>query len=526
MNTCIALGLEYRTVVLYSHLIPVAIALLLAIFVMSKARHLLLSKIFTLFIGFFCLWLLGDIVLWGTIPDYDLVAAIWSLMDYFNVVFYLLAAYFFSVLVRGKDVPLWQKFILFALSIPAWWITISGQSILDFYQPWCEATNNEWLTQYKLGVEVAVLAFIMLYGTFAFFAGDRTKRKQVSLVGMALVLFLGIFASTEYISSVTGLYEINLYSLFVLPVFLAMIIFSITNLKIFAYRALGMQLLIYLLLIMVGSQFFLLHDATYRALTLITFGLSLFLGIVLVRNISREEKLVEELELANEGQANLLHIINHQIKGYMTKARLVFDDLLNDQSYNLSDSSKPMIKQGFDSMTEGVDFVRDFLNASNIEKGTFSYNMTPLDLSQIVSEQSTPQESAAKSKGLSYKLTLGPGDYKMTGDALQLSQAVKNLIDNSIRYTPQGEIAVSLERRGDKILFSVSDTGVGISKDLWPKLFTKGGRDKDSQKINVNSTGFGLAFVKGVAQAHNGRVWAESAGTNQGAVFYMELPVT
>ena len=51
------------------------------------------------------------------------------------------------------------------------------------------------------------------------------------------------------------------------------------------------------------------------------------------------------------------------------------------------------------------------------------------------------------------------------------------------------------------------------------------GNDKNSLKVNVNSTGFGLSFVKGVVDAHKGRVWAESAGVNQGSTFYMELPV-
>ena len=524
LNTCIATTQDYHTIAYYSHLVPVSIALFLGIFVLIKSQFSFLSKTFFLFVLGFCLWLLGDVVIW-TNDDYHLITALWAPLDYINTLFYLLAAYFFAVLIKGRDIAHWQKLLLFTLSLPAWWLTVTGQSIVDFYQPWCEATNNDWLTQYKLWVEVAALAFIMFSAMFAFFAGDKTKRKQIALVGIALVLFLGIFASTEYISSMTGIYEINLYSLFVLPLFLAMIIFSITNLRIFAYRSFGMQILIYILLIMVGSQFFFLQDATYRALTLITFTLSLFLGVLLVRNIRHEEMLAIALQEANEGQSNLLHIINHQIKGYLTKARLVFNDLLDDGSYNISEIAKPIIKQGYDSVTEGVNFVQDFLQASNIEKGTYTYDMKPIDFRKIVEDTSKKLEGAVEEKGLSYELKVEDGVYKMTGDTTQLEQAVRNLIDNSTKYTPKGSMWVRLERRGDKILFSIKDTGVGISEELKPKLFTKGGRDKDSQKINVNSTGFGLAFVKGVAEAHHGRVWADSPGAGKGSAFYMELPV-
>ncbi len=250
-------------------------------------------------------------------------------------------------------------------------------------------------------------------------------------------------------------------------------------------------------------------------------------NLEVVRLYKQVEDLNHELEIANEGQANLLHIINHQIKGYLAKARNIFSELLSEPSYGpVSDTAKPMLEEGFKSLTEGVDFVTDFLIASNIEKGTFVYNMQSLDLKKLVTEISEKEIEVAKEKGLSLDLTVADGDYNMKGDASQLGQAVKNLIDNSIRYTPKGSLTINLSRMDNKILLAIKDTGVGISDELKPKLFTKGGRGKDSLKVNVNSTGFGLSFVKGVVEAHQGRVWADSAGLNQGSTFYMELPVT
>src|SRR5690606_6401359 len=116
-------------------------------------------------------------------------------------------------------------------------------------------------------------------------------------------------------------------SLIVLPLFLAMIIYAITNLSVFAFKTFGTQLLVGVLLIMVCSQFFFLSNTTDRVLTMTTFGLSVFLASVLLRNVRREEKahaeiekLALELQSANEGQAQLIHFMNHQIKGYLGKA--------------------------------------------------------------------------------------------------------------------------------------------------------------------------------------------------------------
>ena len=77
-----------------------------------------------------------------------------------------------------------------------------------------------------------------------------------------------------------------------------------------------------------------------------------------------------------------------------------------------------------------------------------------------------------------------------------------------------------------KILFSVKDTGVGVKEDDRQKLFKTGGVGKDSLKVNVRSSGYGLAFIKGVIEKHNGRVWFESAGAGKGSTFFVELPIT
>ena len=259
-------------------------------------------------------------------------------------------------------------------------------------------------------------------------------------------------------------------------------------------------------------------------------------NLEVVRLYKQVEKLNQELEGANEGQANLIHIINHQIKGYLAKARDIFSELLTEPEYGpIPEPAKPMLEEGFKSLTEGVGFVADFLDAANIEKGSYAYNMEPVNFKALVLEVAEEQKKMAKERGLSFEINTAEGDYNCKGDKAQLGQAVKNLIDNSIHYTPRGTINLQLTRLPNrdgqatdnkKILLVVKDTGVGISDELKPKLFTNGGRDKDSLKVNVNSTGFGLSFVRGVVEAHKGRVWAESAGVNKGSTFYMELPVS
>jgi signal transduction histidine kinase len=113
----------------------------------------------------------------------------------------------------------------------------------------------------------------------------------------------------------------------------------------------------------------------------------------------------------------------------------------------------------------------------------------------------------------------------MTGDAPQINDHVlRNLIDNSINYTPTGSVTVSLKKVGDKFVFAVKDTGVGITAEDKVRLFTEGGHGKDSIKVNVHSTGYGLYIAKQIIEAHGGTVRAESEGAGKGSTFTAEFP--
>jgi len=396
---------------------------------------------------------------------------------------------------------------------------------------------------YTYLIEVIFILSI-LFVCFREINQSTQRKKEILLFSTGLIIFLLAFSSGNIIGSITENWILAQAGLFGMPLFIAFLAYTVVRFKTFNVKLISTQALVVVLWFLVGSLLLIRTIESIRIITSITLIALLLLGIQLVRGVKREikqreqiEKLAGELQIANEGQANLIHIINHQIKGYLAKARNVFSELLTEPEYGpISESAKPMMNEGLKSLTEGVDFVTDFLNASNIEKGTYKYEMQPLDIKVLVQNVAEKQKVVAEEKGLSFEVNIAEGDYNIRGDKVQLEQAMRNLIDNSIRYTPSGTINLQLSREhnppsqsfgeaSDKIRLKIEDTGIGISDELKPKLFTKGGRDKNSLKVNVNSTGFGLSFVKDVIEAHHGRVWAESAGVNKGSTFFMKLPI-
>jgi len=110
-------------------------------------------------------------------------------------------------------------------------------------------------------------------------------------------------------------------------------------------------------------------------------------------------------------------------------------------------------------------------------------------------------------------------------DQALIEQALHNLVENAIKYTPaEGEIVVRLIERDDKIVFEVRDTGIGVAPLDIPRLFERFFRGARREARQQKGSGLGLAIVKSIAERHGGRVRVESA-LGKGSRFYFEIPI-
>lgn len=547
-------AIEYGSIVYYSHLIPVSVIIVLVVFILFKTKFNLLSKIFALFNMSFVLWLLGDVVVWIS-TNYNVISFFWASLDYVNILSYLFAAYFFYVLVFEKDFGNWLKLSFLILSLPAWYITFTNNSITAFSVAGCEALNNVFLTNYKLGIELFVIVVIIAMTIYVFLREKKRERKiQIGLVSISIIAFFVTFSVTEYISSNTGLYEINLYSLFILPVFLFMIIFAITHLSIFKIRTTATQLLVYVMIILVGSQFFFLENATNQVLTVITFVLSLSFGVVLLMDGRRDiqqrlriEALAADLTVANnrlveldKQKSEFVSFATHQLRAPLTAMKGYTSLILEGELGSMNDEIKKAVKRIFDSSNTLANIINDYLNISRIELGTLKYNFEIVDFRAVVSQVIDELKPSIDKKGLKFSFmgqvlddngyieAIGDSSnarFIVHADKEKIKQVITNLIDNALKYTPSGSIVVRIVRniRDRKILFTIKDTGMGIAPEVMPKLFEKFVRSDRANKQNIYGTGLGLYLARQIMMSHKGRIWAESLGEGKGSTFFLEL---
>lgn len=236
-------------------------------------------------------------------------------------------------------------------------------------------------------------------------------------------------------------------------------------------------------------------------------------------------RLKQELEIANEQQKGLIHFIGHEVKGSLAKAEGAFAALLDGDFGLLGEDMKPLVENALRETRQGVASVSSILKAANLKRGTVTYEKEPFDLKALAGEVVERARVAAEQKLLALSFVAGGESYQMTGDKTQIGDHVlRNLIDNAINYTPSGSVEVSLKREDGKILFAVKDTGIGISEEDKKRLFTEGGHGKDSQTVNIHSTGYGLYIAKNIVEAHGGSIRAESEGEGKGSSFIVEFP--
>jgi signal transduction histidine kinase len=236
-----------------------------------------------------------------------------------------------------------------------------------------------------------------------------------------------------------------------------------------------------------------------------------------------EAAVMRETEQADRLRAEALATLSHElrtplasIKGYSTA--LLLDDV-----------SWPEEKQReflglIDEECENLQgMINDILDSSLIDVGQLSIEYQPVRLEKLVQEVAEEMQRRTEQHNL---LVDFPAEFPvLDADPYRLKQVLRNILDNAIKYSPEGGLVVIRgEVRQKDVVVSIADQGVGIlPEDLIP-LFEKFFRVKSPTGYHVPGTGLGLPVARAIIEAHNGRIWAESKA-GAGTTLFFSLPL-
>lgn len=521
------------TLLYYSHFIAILAAVVFALLLVPHVRNSLSIKLYLVSVSFFTAWTIIDVLLWASNRP-DLVLFYWSLQILLELLLYTAAFYFAYVFIVQKDLQFLGKIGLVILLIPIIVVLPTTYLLPGVDIAFCNAEENPLLNfSLTYGIEI-FLTFLILFLSFWGLRTQPKRRAEISLFTTGLVIFLIAFSSGNIVGSLTEDWDLAQVGLFGMPVFIAFLAYTVVKFKTFNVKLIATQALVAGIAVLIGARLFYSTTTAGTILSAVTLVGFLISGVFLIRSVKKEvaqrehiEQLAGELQMTNERQDTLLHFIGHEVKGFLTKDAGAFAAISQGDFGQCDVNMKPFVERALVESRQGAASVENILKASNLKKGTMTYTKAPFDLKALAAEVVEKGQLMAKEKGLVLSFSAGdPGTpYIFNGDKEKIGENVlRNIIENSIHYTPSGSVTISLKKDAGKLIFAVQDTGVGITEEDKSRLFTEGGHGKDSQKVNVHSTGYGLYIAKGVTEAHGGTIRAESAGAGKGATFTVELP--
>jgi len=547
LNSCFETTNEVRQLALYSHLLPIFVSITLAYFVHKLSHESLQSKLFGLFALLLSTWLIGDLITWHS-NNYYAVAAFWSTLDFINILFYLvLVAFFYVVYQKRTSLHAGMVAALILIAIPPLLITVSGISVWEFDETNCEMAGNGLLAQYKLAVEWLSIITISLIGFYALFKNRSNKQvaKSALVLTLSSIVFLALFSGSEYLATLTNVYEITLYALFSLPIFLAIITYTIVEQGAFKLKGDSIilaQLLFFIFILVAIFNLVLVDDKLELIVTSASTIVTVGFGLLLLRSAKKEagqreqiEKLASSLAKANTKlqqmdklKSEFVSIASHQLRSPIT-AISGYASLLREGSYGeITNKMREPIERIEQSARMMAISIEDYLNVSRIEAGNMKYNLTDFNLAEQAEHICDDLRPEALKRGLVLLFRKRVESKAIVNaDIGKVQQIIHNLINNAIKYTPKGAITVYVHEdlKNKKIYVDFLDTGIGMNEETLHSIFQKFERADNANTVNVKGTGLGLYVAQRMAEAMNGTITAHSEGEGQGSRFTLELPL-
>jgi PAS domain S-box-containing protein len=244
--------------------------------------------------------------------------------------------------------------------------------------------------------------------------------------------------------------------------------------------------------------------------------------------IKKENKKLKELEKMRK---KFLDVAAHELKTPLTSlygASQLLTELYHGQKFSNNSEFEELLTMINNSSERLVNLVSNLLDISRIETNNFKLEKKPKDLTYLLSKCLRDIKYLIKARNLTITENL-PEELIIKIDAQKIERVIINLISNAIKYTPSGgSIRIDLLKKDHSALLSITDSGIGLTKDQIKKVFNKFAdinKPTDEYNIKMDGSGLGLHISKEIVKLHNGEITAESEGLNRGSTFTIKLPL-
>jgi PAS domain S-box-containing protein len=226
------------------------------------------------------------------------------------------------------------------------------------------------------------------------------------------------------------------------------------------------------------------------------------------------------LEKLDRTKTEFLSIVSHEFRTALTGIQ-GFSELIRDGGLE-PDEVRAYGGYIFNDADRVNRLIGDMLDLDRMESGRMTIRTADVDINEVLSDAIARSGS---SPSVEFKADLDPRLPIVVGDRDRLVQVVSNLVNNAVKYSPDGgTVTLSSRSEGGFALVSVTDTGVGIPPDEIGHVFERFRRVRSGAAQSIPGTGLGLTIVKQIVEMHGGKIWVESA-VGHGSAFHFTLPL-
>jgi len=218
------------------------------------------------------------------------------------------------------------------------------------------------------------------------------------------------------------------------------------------------------------------------------------------RRIKRMEKVRSEF------LGNVTHELKTPISSISGYIETLLEGAIKDENVNIS-----FLERALENVQRLEELVTDLVEISRIETGELQMNYDYFNIYNLLKDiHKDAQQRNSNKKNIKINLEVPDKKLFVYGDKGRLEQVIDNLLSNSMRYTDQGHIRIKVLRRDNELVFSIIDTGIGISRKSINRIFERFYRADKARDRRKGGTGLGLAISKHIIEAHGSNIYVDS----------------
>jgi histidine kinase len=237
----------------------------------------------------------------------------------------------------------------------------------------------------------------------------------------------------------------------------------------------------------------------------------------------RFNQMAAKLDQTETMRRQLIGDVAHELRTPLTVIKGTMEGLM-DGILPAEGETYQQVHQEADRLQR---LVADLQELSRVESGTVPLNLRLVDVDGLVKTVTDRLGRLLEDKGVHLSTDLPDHLPALMGDEDRLIQVLVNVVGNALKYTPAGgRVDISARQQGRMLILTVKDTGIGISAEQLPHLFTRFYRVDTSRARASGGSGIGLTIAKSIVEAHGGKIWVESEGEGKGSTFFISMPVS